>query len=415
MFAQDDEWPRTLTDGLGSEVTIEAPPQRIVSASLAVDETLLPLLGPERFAAVTALAQDPGISNVGILASQVENAIVSSDDVEQIIALEPDLIFVASFTAPETIQQLKDAGLTVFATNYAVGLDAVRENIRLLGQAVGEEAGAEALITEMDAQIAEVSAAVTRDAAPVRALYLTPGNYTSGANSTISEIIAAAGGEDVTATAGIDQFAALSDEFIIEQNPDVIFLTGWTPYDPTFIETFMNNPAFADLDAFQNDRVYQVNDAHLTSVSQFIAEGVKDVAAYLYPETYPAFPLTVTDATGQEIEIAERPDNILFEPSSSISSPVDRVLTSIDTDGMAIDMDGIGADDDLGAVDVAFIEDPIDDIPRDHTVVLYPGDTPAANVANIVLVGEALGERVAALNAAAIYLDQLEAEAAGLA
>ena len=33
--------------------------------------------------------------------------------------------------APETIQQLRVAGLTVFATNYAVGLEAVRENIRL--------------------------------------------------------------------------------------------------------------------------------------------------------------------------------------------------------------------------------------------------------------------------------------------
>src|SRR5690606_29442902 len=81
--AQEGDWPRTLTDGLGTDVTIEAPPQRIVSLSLAVDETLLPVLGPERFAAVTAFAQDPAISNVAVLASEVENAIVSSDDVEQ--------------------------------------------------------------------------------------------------------------------------------------------------------------------------------------------------------------------------------------------------------------------------------------------------------------------------------------------
>ena len=91
--AQEGDWPRTLTDGLGTDVTIEAPPQRIVSLSLAVDETLLPVLGPERFAAVTAFAQDPAISNVAVLASEVENAIVSSDDVEQIISLEPDLVF----------------------------------------------------------------------------------------------------------------------------------------------------------------------------------------------------------------------------------------------------------------------------------------------------------------------------------
>ena len=161
LAAQDSaDWPRTLVDGLGVEVTIDAPPERIVSLSLAVDETLLPLLGPDRFAAVTALSQDPGISNVAVIANQVENTIVSSQDTEQIIALEPDIVFAASFTAPEVLQQLRDAGLTVFATNYAVGLDAIRDNIRLLGQVVGDEAGADLLIETMDADIAAVQQAV---------------------------------------------------------------------------------------------------------------------------------------------------------------------------------------------------------------------------------------------------------------
>src|SRR5687768_11340836 len=156
--AQDGEWPRTLIDAQGTGVTIAAPPQRVASLSLAADETLLPILQPARFAAVTALSQDPGISNVAVLADQVPNAIVSSDDTEQIIALEPDLVIAASFTAPESIQQLRDAGLTVFTTDYAVGLDAVRANIRLLGQLVGEEAAAEAQVARMDAEIAAVTA-----------------------------------------------------------------------------------------------------------------------------------------------------------------------------------------------------------------------------------------------------------------
>ena len=150
LSAQDEgEWPRTVVDGLGNEITIDAPPQNIVSLSLGVDEVLLPLIGPERFAAITALSLDPGISNVAVLASQVDTAIVSSQDTEQIITLAPDLVFVASFTAPEVLQQLRDAGLTVFATNYSVGVDQIRDNVRLLGYVVGEEAGAEALIESM--------------------------------------------------------------------------------------------------------------------------------------------------------------------------------------------------------------------------------------------------------------------------
>ena len=161
--------------------------------------------------------------------------------------------------------------------------------------------------------VAAVADAVGAPETPVRALYLTPGNYTSGANSTISEVIAAAGGVDVAAEAAVDQFAPVTDEFIIEQNPDVILLSGWTPWDATFVDTFKNNPAFADLSAVQNDRVYVANDAHLTTVSQFIAEGVEDAAAYLYPELYPAFPLTLTDAAGNEITVNERPDTVWID------------------------------------------------------------------------------------------------------
>src|SRR5688572_20865958 len=93
--AQDGTWPRTIVDAQGTEVTIAAPPQRIASLSLAADETLLPMLTPARFVAVTALGKDPAISNVAVLADQVPNAIVSSDDTEQIIALEPDLVIAA--------------------------------------------------------------------------------------------------------------------------------------------------------------------------------------------------------------------------------------------------------------------------------------------------------------------------------
>ena len=415
LAAQDSaDWPRTLVDGLGVEVTIDAPPERIVSLSLAVDETLLPLLGPDRFAAVTALSQDPGISNVAVIANQVENTIVSSQDTEQIIALEPDIVFAASFTAPEVLQQLRDAGLTVFATNYAVGLDAIRDNIRLLGQVVGDEAGAELLIETMDADIAAVQQAVGAPELAVRALFLTPGNYTSGVNSTIADVITAAGGVDVAAAAGMDQFAALSDEFIIEQDPDVILLTGWTPYDPTFVDTFNNNPAFAGLSAVQNGRVYVANDAHLSSVSHFVGEAVADVAAYLYPEFYPTFPLTVVDASGEEVTVAAPPRSIVVAGEAE-SEALTLLLGESPNRGydiLIVDADdaGIAADGDV-IVFSASNGDELADISGADSVThiqLYTAEQPADVAANLQIIGTALGERVAALNAFARYTEAFE-------
>jgi iron complex transport system substrate-binding protein len=411
--AQEGQWPRTITDGLGVEVTINAAPQRIVSANLAADEILLPILGPERFAAVTAFGQDPAISNVAIEATQVENVIVAADS-EQIISLQPDLVIAGSFTDPEIVQQLRDAGITVFSTDYSTSFEAIRSNIRLLGQAVGEEAAAETLIAEMDAEIESVVNAIGAPELAVRAMYLTPGNYTSGVASTISEIITSAGGVDVAAAAGIDQGVPVSDEFIIEQNPDVIILSGWTPYDPTFLDTFFNNPAFAGLSAVQNGRVYVGLDAHMSTVSQFISEGVKDTAAYLYPDLYPVFPVTITDAAGNSITIEEKPQNILVAPQEETTSPQDRILSALPADSFTVSYTGAAASET--AIDLAFLtaQDAADfSDAAEQVVILYSGNTPAENVANMQLIGDALGERVIALEAIARYTDFEEALLAG--
>jgi iron complex transport system substrate-binding protein len=407
--AQEGEWPRTLVDGLGTEVTIPAPPQKILSVSLGTDEVLIPLIGTERYVAVTALALDPGISNVAVTAAQVPNSIEAATDTEKIISLEPDIVFVASFTAPEVIQQLRDAGLTIFATGFPVGLDAIRENIRLLGQAVGAEESAEAMIAQMDSELAEISATIGEPNSPVSALYLTPGNYTSGVDSTISQVISAAGGVDVAAVGGVTQFAPITDEFIIEQNPDVILLSGWTPWDPTFVDLFKNNPAFANLSAVTHDRVYVASDAHLTTVSQFVVEGVKDVAAYLYPEQYPAFPITVTDAAGKEVVIEGAPEAV-YGVALDSGSLLEEFVAAIGSD-LSVSLVESEAEVTSSENVIIFTDEAVSTLPG--TVVLYDGDMPAEVIANTEIISQALGARVTALNWIAQYTDELEAMAAG--
>jgi len=320
-YAQGGEWPRTVIDASGQPVTLDAPPARIASVTIASDEILLSLLEPERLIGVTTLAADPGISNVAARAALVPYRLTA--DPELLISLEPDLVIVASWTDQAVVQQLRDAGLTVFLMPAPVGLEPIAEAILLLGELVGEEAGAEALVAAMQEQIAAVGAAVA-GVEPARVLFLTPGNYTSGMPSTIAEVIAAAGGIDIAAEAGASQYDPLGDEFILEQDPDVILLTGWTPWDPGFAEAFRRNPVYAELQAVRNGRVYLVNDAHLTTTSHFIAEGVADVAAFLYPDRYPAYPLTVTDALGREVTLPARPQAIV-----SLTLGTDELLVAL--------------------------------------------------------------------------------------
>src|SRR5258706_536696 len=78
-LAQDQGFPRTVTDGAGNKVTLKAKPVRIVSITLASDEILLSLVDPSRLAAITANTQDSAQSNVADAAKGIANKIVTPD------------------------------------------------------------------------------------------------------------------------------------------------------------------------------------------------------------------------------------------------------------------------------------------------------------------------------------------------
>lgn len=278
-------FPRTVTDGLGREVTLDAAPQRIASVSLGADEILLPLVGPERLLGVSYMAANPAISNVADALDGVPRADLSGDP-ELLISLDADLVVLASYNNPAALDQLLDADVPVFALDDFNTLDDIRANIRLLGAATGTEIRADALIAQMDARLDAVRAAVAGQA-PVRALYYEPGGITYGPGSTVDQIITLAGGINVVAEADLGAYPLIDAEFVIAADPDVILLGGWFADAADPRAAFLANPAFADLRAVREGRVVPIRDAHLTNVSQHIAAGVEDVARALYPEAFP--------------------------------------------------------------------------------------------------------------------------------
>src|SRR5260370_743801 len=83
-----------------------------------------------------------------------------------------------------------------------------------------------------------------------------------------------------------NKIGVLSDEFLVTQDPDFILLAGYNSYAPGFVDGFSKNPHFQTLKAVKNKHVVVVDDAHISAVSQYIVDGVSDVAALLYPDVY---------------------------------------------------------------------------------------------------------------------------------
>lgn len=278
-------FPRTVIDGMGREVTLEAAPQRIASVTLGSDEILFELVDHSRILGVTHFADDPNISNIAGQLQDIPHTDLSGNP-EYLISLNADLVILAAYNNPAALDQLLDANVPVFALQSFNTIEDIRTNIRLLGSVTGEEDRAEALIAEMDRRIETVQQAVA-DQEPVRVLYYEPGGITYGEGSTVDEIITLAGGINVVAEADLGPYPLVGTEFLLASDPDVILVGGWFSGNDSPLDMFETNEALRALRAVRNGHVYQVTDAHMTNVSHHIAQGVEDIAHILYPQAFP--------------------------------------------------------------------------------------------------------------------------------
>lgn len=293
-----------LIFGWGANVSAEAPPlhsapvkkpQRIVSMTLGSDEILLSLVDPRRIVAVTYLSVDPKISHVAAAAEAIPYKVHL--DLERVVALEPDLVLVASYTSADFVKQLIDAKLPVMKLELFTSIEGIKQNILTLGRAVGEEARARAMVEEMARRIAEIKRRVA--ASPKRPGVLTygPTGSTAGRETTFDEMVTLAGGRNLAAESGIVGHVNISVERLVMIDPETIILSSWNPEAPGFEQMFLNDPALKRLSALRSKQVYAIPEKYLTTVSQYIVEGAEKMARLVHPELF-ASEKTFSSETG---------------------------------------------------------------------------------------------------------------------
>jgi len=279
---QGDGFPKALIDQSGRQVVLPQKPLRIVSLTLATDEMLLALVERARLLAVTDLAVDGRISNMPEAAAMVPHKIRL--DVEQVIALQPDLVFVASYTRGEVVKHLQDAGLAVFKFQEFDSIATIQQNIRLVSQAVGEEARADALIAEMNTRLQAVAARLPPGRARPQVLYWGARGNTGGTRTSMDDLITHAGGENLAAIYGIVGPGNLSLEQVLAMNPAVILTGGDRREAHRGLPPFLLHPALQTLDALQHARAFVFPRRYLVTISQFIVDGVEELARILHGE-----------------------------------------------------------------------------------------------------------------------------------
>jgi len=284
------KFPMKVVDATGYEMTIVSEPRRIVSLTLGSDEMLMGMIDAGRILALTKYADDPEISNIAEEAKKVANR-ASFSNIEELIAMGPDLVITDTWADPNEVKQLRDAGINVYVFQTPCNIDQQKAVITELAKITGADEKGQELIDWMNQKLAEVEDKVSKLAPGEKLRVLDYGEIgSSGLGTNYDDIVTRAGLINVVSEAGIEGWPMITKEQIIEFNPDVITLPSWYYYDRNtlqgMIDALKADESLKTVKAVANDRFIVVPNPHISAISQYVVLGVEDVAKAAYPHLF---------------------------------------------------------------------------------------------------------------------------------
>src|SRR5688572_5365792 len=195
--------------------------RRIASLNLTADEVLVEILAPERLVGVTRFIDDADTSDA---AGRAPAAAVRfpKADLERLVALAPDLVVVSEYTDADVLKALERSGLRVHRMLGLGSPAGIRSAILGLGQGVGEEEKARALVARYDATLRELARRLAGAPRPRVLYWANP--HTAGGDTAIGSLIETAGAANVGRELELTGIVPLGAERAFVSDPDVVLV-----------------------------------------------------------------------------------------------------------------------------------------------------------------------------------------------
>ena len=257
-------WPLTVTDDMGREVTLEAPPQRVAVLIASFAETWL-LAGGEMSATVRDAWDDFHLD----LGPEVQNLGKYTEvSMELLFASEADLVIASANTKShvelkDTLEQAKIPALFFEVNGFEDYLRMLKTCCEITGREDLYELNGLAVQKEVEAAVAAAEEARAAKGAPKVLLLRTAasGIHAKGSTGTVLGLMLADLG-CVNIADGSELLEDLSIERIIEADPEYIFIVQQgndsAGAEKTLKEALTDNPAWAGLTAVKEGRVHMM-------------------------------------------------------------------------------------------------------------------------------------------------------------
>lgn len=246
-------FPVTI-DNSGTPVEISAEPKAIVSLSPTATEMLFAIGAGSQVVAVDMMSNFPAEAPITDLSGFEPN-------VEAIVGYSPDLV-VVSDDMNEVVAGLRATGLPVLHLPAAASIDDSYAQLDILGQATGHSVEATETVATMKSQIEAALASIEAADSPLTFYHeLDPTFYSITSSTFVGQMYALAGLTNIadSATGAETGYPQLSAEYIVDQDPSLIFLAD-TKCCSVNAAALLERPGFAELTAVKNGNVVELDD-----------------------------------------------------------------------------------------------------------------------------------------------------------
>lgn len=280
---QQEEAKLPSADRAGNEITIPSEINKIISISPSNTEIIVDLGLGDKLVAVDEYSK--GIEG---LPENLTYFDIMNPDVEQLVALEPDIIFATGMSMAEgndPFKPIKDLGITVAYIPSSDSIEGIYEDIMFIADSLQADGKGQELVDGMKTKIDEFrekGSAIKDKKTVYFEIAAAPNLYSFGSGVFLNEMIEIIGAENILASQ--EKWIAISDESVVAANPDVILTN--VDYIENPAEEIKNRAGWGNITAVKNNDVYYIDNDASSLPDHNIVKALEQMAEAVYPEVY---------------------------------------------------------------------------------------------------------------------------------
>ena len=290
-------YPLTIKDYFDVETTLEKMPEKVAVLSGSMLNIWYDLGGK------SVCTSD--ISSNIILTREYEEEMLALPSVgpvyhvnmETIVDAKPDLIITQAGVQTTATDQLREMGFPVISLLMKTYEDTL-DMYRLFGMILGKEELAEEKIAKIEETVNGVVEKMPEEKPSVVILYVTGQSLSVKLDGSLAgDIAKMLGFTNIASDLPPDTIGSentpLDIEYIVEKDPDYIFVTSMVSDNETAMATmteeFTNNPAWSGVGAVKSGNViYLPQEYFLYNAGPYYGEAIEYMASAVYPEIFGA-------------------------------------------------------------------------------------------------------------------------------